>query len=333
MLVSFVAVPRYRQAVCATLWLTMAATSCAATPADSQHARLLQQMLHGAPHGQLLHVALVAGGASSNAEFAHYRYRVDRCIAHARKRLYDRDPQSTLAILQIVLESLHDTLLTGQFCPACDNVCRTLDTGDHNCVTASVVFQIVADDLGLPSQIEFLPRHVRCQITLADGSFVVETTDRQGVRRAVTTDSGRLLNHTELVAKLYYNRALELLRQQDFATALQYAELAWRMDEEHTAARENVAIVACRWAVSLATQQRWAVAISLLHQARLTTGLDQLLGNTEVFVLKSWTQWALSEGSALDRQRVEDELRVAIGQRPGNGLLLQLLQQLATKAS
>ena len=319
--------PTLRWILCASL-VPLTTLSVAATPAELQHGRLLQQMLHEAGQGPLLQSALVAGGAGSPAEFARYRYRVDRCVANAEQRILDLDVRAQWDLLQIILDSLHDTILTGNYCAGCDNVCRTLDTGDYNCVTASVIFKIVANILEVPAEVEFLPQHVRCRATLDAGTFVVETTDRRGMRQVDADDAGRLLNDRELVAKLYYNRALELLRKQKFSTALQYAELAWRMDPAHTAAHENVAIVACRWAAALAAQQRWPLALSLLHQARISTGLGPLLGNTEVSVLDSWTQWAVLEGNARQRRRVEEELRLAIGQQPGNHALLQLLHRL-----
>jgi hypothetical protein len=327
--------PAFRRAIRLAAFggLALFAIGSAAQSAAAQHAQtpIIADLLDGRlSEHSLLDAALLASGTEHRSEFARHRFCIDRCVAVTREAL--QGDESQVEIAAAALQAIHHEILVGRFVDHCNNLATTLDRGDFNCVTASVVFQIVAERLGLNSHVELLPNHVRCQLATATQHFTVETTSATGIQPIDPHRHGRAITPAQLVGKLYYNRALDLLLERKFDQSLRHADLAWQLDPQHVAARENVAIVRSHWAVAEAQAGRFPAAISLLRGQPVsrTTTLDDspsaatILSTAQVFVFRAWIEASHHVGS--QRSTLRDQLLLSIAEHPYDHRLLQMLQ-------
>ncbi len=303
--------------------------------AATRHDLIINDLLDGSlDEHSLLEAALVASGMGSRSELARHHWSIDRCVALANSQLNDAStPRDTAAA---ILLAIHCEILKGNFVDHCNNLATTLDRGDYNCVTATTVFQIVADRLALDSQVELLPQHVRCRLLTPNSNLIVETTDRHGLHPDDGQPAGRTITQAQLVGKLYYNRALNLLVERRFESALLHAELAWRLDPLHQEAGENVVIANSRWAIELAQAGEWSTAISLLRNTHSGQSSESTLVAAKIFVLQSWIESTcrpsiepLSQPLA-HQEAVVEQLLLTIAEHPTNSRLLQLLQEVSS---
>ena len=123
-----------------------------------------------------------------------------------------------------------------------------------------------------------MPGHVRCRL-IDDPWQSIETTDPiwTPIGAAHVRDSGdsmqlgRLLSPVQLLAKLFYNRGLSLLSEQQYEQALAATELSWQLDPQHDAAGENVATVINNWALVLCAEGQFSHSLQLLSSRPKTS--------------------------------------------------------------
>ncbi len=285
-----------------------------ATPAVGEPAsqpqipsRLRERLLVDSADGvldqfSLLSSALVFSGAEEANQVQSYE---DQVAFFCKQLARQSEPEASCEVVaQIILEFLHDQLLTGNYDPGCSDLRRAFDDGDYNCVTATILFKTLAERCHLQVEAVSLPGHVRCQVrTATNTTFVVETTSDHWPSASIGTDregTPRVLTDLELVAKLIYNRGLCQLSQRNFAEALDATELSWHMDPDHQAARDNVAAVINNWSIHLCAAGQYERAIRLLQEGQIKVPEHALLAANERHVYLCWIQ-ALTQSSRLKR--------------------------------
>jgi tetratricopeptide (TPR) repeat protein len=139
--------------------------------------------------------------------------------------------------------------------------------------------------------------------------------------------TGRELTDVQLVAKLYYNRAIESLGRREFEPALEAAHHSCRLDDRHVAARDNLIAVINNWALQLATQQRYEEALMLIATGLRDCPHSDLLATNEVHVYVKWMQGLLARG---DLAGVQARLQTALARYPDSAVLWSIQSALGS---
>ena len=184
---------------------------------------------------------------------------------------------------------LHQSILRGGYNLQSSDLRQALDHGRFNCVTASVLFNCLAQRFGLKAVGLEVPGHAMSRLELPQETLDIETTcprwftpnDRP--RAAVSPQAGdptqadetavqaelarpapdrnlanqrrslRQVSEVELVATIYYNRGVDLLAERRFADAAAANAKAVRLDPENVTAKGNFLATINNWAIDLGT--------------------------------------------------------------------------------
>lgn len=180
---------------------------------------------------------------------------------------------------------MHRRVLTGGYALECTDLRQSLDHGRFNCVSASVLFNCLAERFGLDVVGLEIPGHAMSRLRLGGQKFDIETTcprwfqladDPKKQAELVEKTLGRLPNKDrrqtrevspiELTAMIYYNRGVDLLGEKQFAEAAAANAKAVRLDPSNATARGNFLATLNNWAIDLGNAQRYAEAAELLRQ-------------------------------------------------------------------
>ncbi len=139
----------------------------------------------------LLDVALIASGVNDSAELGHYR---DRMAAWAGelKQIGGADGSPRRQV-EAIFTFLHGKILKGKYDIQCTDLRQALDEGRFNCVSATVLFNCLAGEMGFSCSGLETPGHVLSRVFLPDGQLDVETT----CPRWFCMQHDRLLNNME----------------------------------------------------------------------------------------------------------------------------------------
>jgi tetratricopeptide (TPR) repeat protein len=234
---------------------------------------LEEQLLDDLSDGSLdrhsiLEAALIAGGADEVAVAASCTRVVHLAAAWRTTDAVAGDTQQRAERLFFLM---HRELLTGDYHAEANDLALTIQHGSYNCLTATLLWQHLAQEFELPAVARQLPGHVQSMLAVGDAQMIIEPTcprwfSQLDSTRPLASNEGRDLDAAALIAAVYYNRGLELLDQRQFPAALMAAYHAHRLDPAHAAARGNLLAILNNWALALAEQQQLPRAISLLEQ-------------------------------------------------------------------
>ncbi len=216
---------------------------------------------------RFLSAALIVSGVESAETRRELEQRYDRWFE--RRAVVLREIKDPVEQARALLHALHRDWLTGQYFAACARVDQTLVEGHFNCVTATVLFHEAARRLGLPDRIIAVPGHVFNQLELPGRTVDVQTTsptwlDPGAVRPAVPGGTPRELTEVQLVGKLYYNRGVALLAQEQYEASAQLFGLALAWDPQDRSAAQNLLAAFNNGALAAAERRQYATAMKLL---------------------------------------------------------------------
>jgi hypothetical protein len=147
------------------------------------HSRFELQLLHDAEAGRLQSMSLgeaslLAAGVRDDAGRHNYLQKLDRIEAEARRAIgAARTPAEVGSRL---LESLHKGPMSGGYSSGQCNLATLLDTGKFNCVSATVIYNIMARRLGLKVGAHEVPEHIFSVVFDGRRWLDVETTNAHG---------------------------------------------------------------------------------------------------------------------------------------------------------
>ncbi|WP_145087649.1 hypothetical protein [Anatilimnocola aggregata] len=259
-------------------------------------------LLADAQDGQLqeidfIEAALIASGIDQHDERARWlrvraaRYSAIDLPGIARLPATHRAPA--------LLAGLHREILAGKFRPAATLVQTTLACGDFNCVTATVLYYDLCSQLGVPVEIVAQSGHVNCRL-LGPSIEEVETTRRDWFTRHASEATAavviakprdttrRAILPTQLLGRIYYNRALAALEQKDFATAVNQLQISILLDEHDRDARENLLAGLNNWALALCTAGEHAAAAEKIAMGLKLDATYQPLRTNELHIHQQW---------------------------------------------
>jgi tetratricopeptide (TPR) repeat protein len=121
----------------------------------------------------LLDAALIAGGADDPVELGRYRRRMAEWIEELRQKKLDGSPQQKA---KAVFDFLHAQILKGKYDIKCTDIRQTMDKGRFNCLSATVLYNCLIEEMGFSCCALESPGHVSSRIFLPGGALDVETT-------------------------------------------------------------------------------------------------------------------------------------------------------------
>jgi tetratricopeptide (TPR) repeat protein len=267
----------------------------------SEQPSLEGQLLADAENGELdefslLEGALIASGVADRSALRRYADRFAAELPALADALQNAEPASTRA--EVVLRFLHEELLVGEYDERCTEINPVLDEGDYNCVSATVLYQCLCREFGLSPVAVATNSHVRSRFG-HEVTFDVETTCGQWFERAAEDpnaqifrtqfEATRQLSEVELLAKVYYNRAISLLEETRFAKAVELLRIAHRLDPQDRSAAENFVAAMNNWALFESDHRRFERAAELIREGLAAhPDYDPFLAN-DLYVHQRWT--------------------------------------------
>lgn len=230
----------------------------------------------------LLVAALVASGVDSPETLDDYQRRLDEFVAELKGSR--PHPKRSRKEAEAVFDFLHTRILHGGYRTECTDLRVAMDDGRFNCVSASVLFQCLAEASGFDVCALEMPGHAMSRVHLPDGPLNVETTcaawfrlmhdpkrQAQSVRKTLGTVPGggkaaaREVSSVGLVAMVYYNRGVDLLAEGRYAEAAVANAKALHLDPGNQTARGNLLATLNNWAIALGQSKQLDEAIAMLR--------------------------------------------------------------------
>ncbi|NQU25994.1 MAG: hypothetical protein HQ567_32300 [Candidatus Nealsonbacteria bacterium] len=231
----------------------------------------------------LLEAALIASGAEDTKTVSRYESQLDALAAEFRKSSDKTADPRRRAIA--VFEFMHARVLRGNYRIECTDLREALSQGDFNCVSASVLYNCLAERMGLTVRGLEIPGHAMSRVVLDKGPLEVETTcpswfrlmgdprkQAEMVKKTLGRDpakaraTAREVSPVEMVAMIYYNRGVDLLADKQFEqAAVANAKALW-LDPSSTTARGNLLATINNWAIAAGSKHQFAEAVDLLHR-------------------------------------------------------------------
>ncbi len=223
--------------------LSHAAHSGLCVPSDSLEQALFEDAADGKFHRlSLEHSVLIASGVSQK-ELPLYLSKIDalynRMVLQYRiKNLSDlRKGFLILSFLHKNVFKIYDTSAT--------EIQITLNTGRYNCVSSTLLFNILCTRLGLSTMSVEVPTHLYSILKTPSRNFEVQTTTPNGFLANLSQlnefiynpsiqkwKGKRFVNPVSLMAVIYYNRGLRWIREKNYEKALPFYQKAYRLDPE-----------------------------------------------------------------------------------------------------
>jgi|GEM_PF-2948997 len=200
----------------------------------------------------------VASGVPAG-QVSPYLARLDRLGEELEYRLPTTGDQ---ARAEAIHAFLHERILRGRYEPSASDLGVAMDGGPFNCVSATVIFTLLADRCGVVATAMAVPGHVWCRVEGVP-AIDIESTSRdwfairakyQGVPTSQVSAAmarhrrrlivGQPLDEHKLLAVLHYNRGVSLIHQGRLSAAAWENLQAVALDPDCRPARENLAAVA-----------------------------------------------------------------------------------------
>ena len=298
--------------------LTLTLSQKERTQFDAPSCRLEERLFADVADGRLdefspLGAALVAGGVEDVDCLHRYEQQAAALADQLRRsgKLADTPRQQ----VEAVFEFLHERVLCGGYDLAYTDLRRVLDDGRFNCVSATVLFNYLAGELGLDCRALEMPGHAMSRVVLPDGPLDVENTyprwfcckddpERRSAAAAPTIGAAakadrskaREVSPIQLAAMIYYNRGVDLLAEKRFADAARANAKALRLDPANATARQNLLATINNWSIELGNSQHFAEAVDLLRQGLAMDAKFEAFAQNYVHVHHQWVDHLCRQG-------------------------------------
>jgi tetratricopeptide (TPR) repeat protein len=214
--------------------------------------------------------ALIASGVDNQCELEGW---LDRYVT-LRERLLQSLPTSDAQQgFEALHDLLHEQLLTGKYEASASDLRRTMASGDFNCLSSLVIYLDLCHECELPVQIWLARGHVFLRAAGDDGVIEIEPGTPEWNPRTTIRRNGprqlaglRQITPVELLGKFYYNRGVELLKEQHFSEGIERLRNSLDFDPSDTDARANFVAGLNNWAVDYLRTGRYDAAAELIEQ-------------------------------------------------------------------
>ena len=306
----------------------------------------------------LFRATLVAEGVRDARKIREYEAKLDNVLAAVKAKLGSNPSPESLT--REVFEAIHRQLLTSTYDINCTDLVRTLETGHFNCVSATVLFNCVAEKAGLDVCALEMPGHALSRVKFGSNSMNLETTcpnwfalqdeaarqdatARRVAPSVATANPGiagtqsngthesfkklREISPVQLVATIYYNQGVDYLAEEKFAEAIVANLKALQLDPVSETAWGNLLAAVNNWSIKLVGEnRRYDLAATLLDQGvYLDPNYDKFREN-QLHIYYHWIHALVREGRTADAQKV---FEIADQRLPNDADLRSLMQSMA----
>ncbi|MEN6405597.1 MAG: transglutaminase family protein [Thermoguttaceae bacterium] len=273
--------------------------------------RLEKQLLDDSADGRLdrfspLDAALVAGGIATLDDLNRYRQKAASLVE--RLRCSEELSEEPHRRAETVFNFLHREVFCGGYDLAYTDLRRVLDEGRFNCVSATVLFNYVAEQLGLRCCGLEMPGHAMSRVRLPDGPLDVENTFAHwqelpgapsapvpkgaaiGAAASGDRSKAREVSPIQLAAMIYYNRGVDLLAAKRFDEAAALNAKALRLDPNNAVAKQNFLATLNNWSIELGNARRFGESVALLRQGLAMDPHFAAFSQNYVHVHRLWAE-------------------------------------------
>ncbi|MDO4585114.1 MAG: tetratricopeptide repeat protein [Planctomycetia bacterium] len=325
---------------------------------DAEEYSLLRNALSHLPMQMSLIRASIVASHPANAERANELLR--QYYRLQQQALATFAPHDTeLKKAEKLLQFIHEEILTGGYQLELTTM-ENLFQGRYNCVTATILYCSLGRQAGLKVTPVELPGHAMCWVYGQDGSKMdVETTckewfqylDKPDVRNQVIEDLILQANPTsamqetsrqnlfrqihpisdeKLLAKIYYNRGVDLLAEKDFAGALEANAIALLLDSSSETTRGNLLATMNNWAIALCQEGYYSQAAELLRDGLQYEPEYAMFRNNHVHVFHRWVESLYRSGQYSEALQITER---GLQEQPHQPHLQRLYEQIRTVAT
>lgn len=226
----------------------------------------------------LLEAALVIAGHGTD-RMTTFKTVFSASLARCRQKLGVGDHRDEQ--LRTLFQHLNEEFLYGQYQPELYDVGQTLENGDFNCLTATILFYSLCQAQAIQVQVVWEPSHVQCWVPTSESTGILVETTASAATHAVGPQmpssqlADRRLSISQLVAKVFYNRGVCELRRQNFRHALATTWVSSMLDPGDEPARNNHRACLNNWAFA-ASQRNDLVLARRLLEARQSFAPDRM---------------------------------------------------------
>jgi tetratricopeptide (TPR) repeat protein len=245
----------------------------------------------------LLAAALVASGVEKPDVLRQYLDQQAGLVDELRRAAKPTATPRQQA--QAVFEFMHGCMLVGGYQADCTDLRAALDDGRFNCVSASVLFNCLAGEVGLAVCGLESPGHTASRLKLPDGPLDVETTypgwfrligQAEPQAEPLQRPQSHEVSQIEMLAMIYYNRGVELLAQGRFAQAAAANAKALLLDPDSATAWGNLLATINNWAIALGGSGHYAEAVELLGAGLRLDPRFEAFGSNYLYVHHEWVE-------------------------------------------
>jgi tetratricopeptide (TPR) repeat protein len=125
----------------------------------------------------LFRAAMIAEGERDPAKIKNYEMKLDSILQKIKnKNQNSNNPVAAENLTREIFESLHREIMTRQYDINCTNISRVFETGKFNCVSATVLFNVLGEKAGLNVHALEMPGHALSRVRFAGKEIDIETT-------------------------------------------------------------------------------------------------------------------------------------------------------------
>lgn len=246
--------------------------------------------------------ALIASGITDETQRNKYQKKI-HFIHQAIIR--DLPPQtSAKKIAFYLLLYLHKNHLK-HYDISSSSLPRLLDLGIYNCVSSSLLYNIIAQKLGLDVRGVEAPEHCFSIVYHDNNVWDIETTSPAGFDAAHAQDTAKVTIHTDgyvikkslrremsvdrQVAMIYYNRGVDLGKKKQYiASTVEYFKALLIDNDFHTAC-QNTIVNFAYYARQLSKSGQTNKALQILRLGLELAPSDKNLRNDLYVMLRNWS--------------------------------------------
>jgi Tfp pilus assembly protein PilF len=272
----------------------------------------------------LLDAALIASGVKDTAELGRYSERMESWAVELKHGGgADGSPRRQV---EAIFAFLHGKILRGKYNLQCTDLRQAFDDGQFNCVSATVLFNCLAGEMGFSSSALETPGHALSRVFLPDGSLDVETT----CPRWFCMEHDRLLNDVEGNGKIPLSSSSGTRR---VPTTLEKEAVPFSLHEKRDSPPETIgqkpakdkaklreissiqltAMIYYNRGIDFLAEKHFAKAAAANAKA---IRLDPQSGTARGNFLATINNWAIDLGNAGDYARAVDLLRQGLAFDP-----------------
>lgn len=242
---------------------------------------------------------LIASGVTDSAKRKEYVAKLDRIEADARKAVADAKTIDEKG--DRLLKFLHAGPMKGGYESKQTDLHVLLDHGIFNCVSATVLYNVIGRRLGLDLFAIEVPEHVFSVLRIGDEQRDVETTSPNGyIQKDPKTPKDtaaaqryrgtrREVGELGLASMIAYNHGVGLAEKNRFPEALLANLRSLSLDPTNPVAANNARAMFTKWGIDLAKAAKFEDALTVVALGLELAPKDAvLLNNYKV----CWCQYA-----------------------------------------